>query len=74
VLARVINNVLMREELRRLLADYDAPVTRRKADIRVRVICSRCHRQRLVSSLAFQISCRRCGAVMVPWWLAHSRM
>jgi hypothetical protein len=61
-----------RRELQELVDRYDGRVikTAREARDRVRMVCGSCGATRMVSSLAFQIACKRCGASpMVPWWV-----
>jgi hypothetical protein len=58
-----------RAELERLTADYDGPVTRRKRDQRISMVCPACKARRMVSGLMFTIACRRCGSIMKPWWV-----
>jgi hypothetical protein len=57
-----------RAEIERLTQDYDEPITRRRRDIRTTVVCPVCHSERMTSSLAYVVACRRCQTPMVAWW------
>jgi hypothetical protein len=62
-----------RAEAERLTADYDGPVTRRKRDQRISMVCPACRARRMVSGLMFTIACRRCGSIMKPWWVMKGK-
>jgi hypothetical protein len=59
------NKQRQREELEKLVAEYDGPITRDRGS-RVQVACSICSARRMVGvdQLQFKLHCLRCGAAV----------